>query len=134
MKRFAPMSEFGAHTYPQPWMIGQQHAMNGLRAALVRALVGKTPKAVLAKRRHKRRWRRRWLMSQRAVLWVAEHDLNAKPPTELHRIFQEARRSDPAFFLGNACRISWVDRCRTHRPGFLPAACLFSAAASSIPM
>jgi hypothetical protein len=38
-------------------------------------------------------------MAQQAVLWVAEHDLDAKPPTELHRTFQEARRSDPAFFF-----------------------------------
>jgi hypothetical protein len=89
------MSEFGAHTYSQSWTIGQQHVMNGLRAELVQALVGKTPKSVLARRRHKRRW----LMSQRAALWVAEHDLDAKPPTELHRTFQEARRSDPAYFF-----------------------------------
>src|SRR5262249_39368263 len=72
--------------------------MSGLGAGLLRALVGKTPKPTRAKRDHERKWRRRWLMTQQAVLGAAQHDLDAKPPTELHRTFQEARRSDPVLF------------------------------------
>jgi hypothetical protein len=30
---------------------------------------------------------------------MARHELDAKPPTELHRTFQEARRSDPDYFF-----------------------------------
>jgi hypothetical protein len=68
-------------------------------AELLRALVGKTPKAIQKKRAYKRKWRRRRLMAQQAALWVANHDLDAKPPSELHRTFQEARRSDPVYFF-----------------------------------
>jgi hypothetical protein len=36
---------------------------------------------------------------QQVALWVASHDFDAKPPTELHRTFQEARRSNPGYFF-----------------------------------
>ena len=73
--------------------------MSGLGAGLVRALVGKTAKSVRAKRAYNRRCRRQRQLAQQAALWVAEHDLDAKPPTKLHTAFQEARRSDPAYFF-----------------------------------
>jgi hypothetical protein len=73
--------------------------MSGLGAALLRALVGKEPKAEREKRVYERKWRRRRLMARQAALWAARNDLDAKPPTELHRTFQEARRSDPAYFF-----------------------------------
>jgi hypothetical protein len=64
-------------------------------------------------------------MAQQAVLWVAEHDLDAKPPTELHRTFQEARCSDPAFFLRNAYHISQVDRAEGIGPVSFPQRACF---------
>jgi hypothetical protein len=73
--------------------------MSGIRVGLLRALVGKEPQPIRAQRVYKGKWRRRRLLAQQAALWVANHDLDAKPPTELHRTFQEARRSDPAYFF-----------------------------------
>ena len=65
---------------------------------LLRALVGKVPEAVWRRRAWKRTRRRRRLMLQRAAWWVATHELDAKPPTELHRSLQDVRRSHERFF------------------------------------
>jgi hypothetical protein len=61
--------------------------------------VKKIPESRRKKHAYKRLWRRRRLITQRAALWVATHGLNAKPPTELHRKLQAARRQDETFFI-----------------------------------
>ena len=73
--------------------------MNGLGAELSRALVGKTPKSIRAKRASKRTQRRRRMMMQEAAQWAATHEVDARPPTHLHQSMQEFRRADPSYFM-----------------------------------
>ena len=73
--------------------------MSGIGAGLLRALVGKTPKSIRAKRASKRTQRRRRMMIQQAAQWAATHELDAKPPTHLHETMQEFRRADPSYFF-----------------------------------
>ena len=37
-------------------------------------------------------------MPQQTALWVATHPVDAKPPTEMHRTLQAARRQDEVYF------------------------------------
>jgi hypothetical protein len=73
--------------------------MSGLGAVWLRALVGKVTESERRRRAWKRTWRRRLLTMRRAALWVATHALDEKPPTELHKSIQEARRFDESSFM-----------------------------------
>jgi hypothetical protein len=73
--------------------------MSGLGAEWLRALVGKVSESDRRRRAWKRTWRRRLLTLQRALSWVATHELDEKPPTHLHKNLQDARRSDDRGFM-----------------------------------
>jgi len=65
----------------------------------LRALVERISGARRGKRARERTRRRRRLILQRVVTWVATHDLDAKPPTPMHANILDARRPDERFFM-----------------------------------
>ena len=73
--------------------------MSGLGAVWLRQLLGHVSASERKRRASKRTERRFLLKLQRATTWVATHGLDERPPTEMHKTIQNARRQDERRFM-----------------------------------